>query len=146
MIWAAALALAMTGGMGAQNVDKSSPVGEWKTVDDATGRVKAIVKLWEQNGKLYGMIEKTYSDYPTESHKLCTACSGAQKNQPMNGLRIVWEMQRSKDGWSGGKIMDPETGKVYGCQMTLENNGAGLKVRGFLGFSMLGRTQHWSRS
>jgi uncharacterized protein (DUF2147 family) len=45
-------------------------------------------------------------------------------------------------GPSGGKILDPENGKTYKCSLTLEEGGQKLKVRGLIGFSLLGRTQH----
>jgi len=41
-----------------------SPVGRWKTVDDATGKVKSVVLIWEANGKLYGKIEKLIDPDP----------------------------------------------------------------------------------
>ncbi|MGB4277955.1 MAG: DUF2147 domain-containing protein, partial [Flavobacteriaceae bacterium] len=46
--------------------------------------------------------------------------------------------------WSDGKIMDPANGKSYDCTITFENPNT-LNVRGFLGFSFLGRTQVWKR-
>jgi uncharacterized protein (DUF2147 family) len=61
------------------------------------------------------------------------------------GLRILWDMKKDGDGWSGGMILDPETGKTYRCLLSLADGGMKLKVRGYLGLSVLGRTQYWHR-
>jgi uncharacterized protein (DUF2147 family) len=49
------------------------------------------------------------------------------------------------DVWDGGKILDPKTGKVYKVKLQTEDNGAKLTVRGYIGFSLLGRSQVWER-
>ena len=52
----------------------------------------------------------------------------------------------TKDGseYSGGTILDPKTGKIYKCYITLDEVNK-LKVRGFIGFALIGRTQYWHR-
>jgi uncharacterized protein (DUF2147 family) len=51
-----------------------------------------------------------------------------------------------KDGeYSGGDILDPDSGAVYRCKLRLDQNGSRLIVRGYIGFSLLGRTQIWQR-
>ena len=47
--------------------------------------------------------------------------------------------------YEGGKILDPENGKEYKCKMMLDENGNKLEVRGFIGISLLGRSQNWVR-
>ena len=63
----------------------------------------------------------------------------------MIGLRILWDLSKDGDFWSGGSILDPANGKTYKCQLSVEDRGRKLKVRGFIGFSLLGRTQYWLR-
>ena len=63
----------------------------------------------------------------------------------MIGLRILWDLKKDDDGWSGGRILDPDNGKVYKCSIAVEHDGKKLRVRGFIGFSLLGRTQFWLR-
>ena len=60
-------------------------------------------------------------------------------------MRILWDLKRNGDGWSGGKVLDPDSGKSYHCRIVLEDDGKKLNIRGYAGFSMLGRTQHWLR-
>ena len=130
---------------GAYAAATDSPVGRWQTIDDATNKPQSIVRIYEQNGKLFGRVEKFLNPDPKNPNPLCQDCSGALKNKPVLGLRMLWDMQKDKDGWSGGTILDPETGKSYKCLMTLQDGGAKLKVRGFIGFALIGRTQIWNR-
>jgi uncharacterized protein (DUF2147 family) len=123
----------------------NSPIGRWKTVDDATGKVKSVVVIWEEHSKLFGKIQKLLDPDVRDPNPRCVDCTGEQKGQPVIGLRILWDLRKDGDGWSGGTILDPETGKTYKCLLALEDGGNKLKVRGFMGLSLLGRTQYWLR-
>ena len=131
---------------GGHNSTESTPVGRWKTFDDVTGKVNSIVVIWEKNGTLDGEIEKLVDPDPGDPNPRCLRCDGEIKGKPLIGLRILWNLRKDADQWSGGKILDPDTGKVYRCAIALEDGGMKLKVRGFMGFSMLGRTQYWLRA
>lgn len=122
-----------------------SPVGRWKTVDDATGKVQSVVVIWEENGKVYGKIETLVDPDPKDPNPRCVHCQGEMRDKPVMGLRILWDLKKDGDQWSGGKVLDPDTGKVYKCNIAVEDDGRKLKVRGFIGFSLLGRTQVWVR-
>ena len=67
------------------------------------------------------------------------------KDKPVLGLRILWDLGEDGNQWSGGRVLDPDNGKVYKCYVALEDGGRKLKVRGFIGVSLLGRTQIWMR-
>lgn len=123
----------------------ASPVGRWKTIDDETGKVKSIVQICEERGKLYGKIEKVLDSDQPGPNPLCIHCEGDLKNKPENGLQIMWELRKDGDQWSGGQILDPHNGKIYRCYISLEEGGKKLKVRGFIGFALLGRTEYWHR-
>ena len=122
-----------------------SPVGRWKTIDDVTGKVKSVVAIWEENGKLYGRVQKLLDPDPKDPNPTCEDCEGELKGKPVIGLRILWDLQKDGDGWSGGTILDPSNGKTYKCLVSVEDGGTKLKVRGFIGISVLGRTQYWHR-
>ncbi len=130
---------------GAQDAAKASPVGRWKTIDDVTGKVKSVVTIWEEKGKLFGRVQKLVDPDPKDPNPTCDDCSGEQKGQPVVGLKILWDLQKDGDAWSGGTILDPANGKTYKCLVSMEDGGAKLKVRGFVGLSLLGRTQYWLR-
>jgi uncharacterized protein (DUF2147 family) len=123
--------------------ESNSPIGEWKTHDDKTGEARAIVLIYEQDGKLFGKIERSL--IPGAEGRVCAACTDDRKDQPMLGLVIIRDMKRTEDGYAGGNILDPDSGTVYRCKFHLEENGAKLVIRGFIGISLLGRTQTWER-
>jgi uncharacterized protein (DUF2147 family) len=122
-----------------------SPVGRWKTIDDATGNAKSIMNIREEEGRVSGTIERLLDPDPRHPIPRCVRCTGELKDKPITGMRIIWDLTRNGDEWSGGKVLDPENGKSYSCKIILEDDGKALKVRGYAGFSMLGRTQHWLR-
>lgn len=120
-----------------------SPIGIWKTVDDETGDEKSHVQIYEQNGALYGKVIKILT--PGRENAVCSDCSGDKKNQPIQGMIILENVKKVNDKkWDKGEILDPNKGKTYKVSLELENPNK-LKVRGYVGFSLLGRTQYWHR-
>ncbi len=122
-------------------VISQTAIGTWKTIDDQDGKVKSHVTITEVDGKLYGVISKLIDPEGT----ICTACKGDKKDKEIVGMEILWDLvQDGSLKWNKGKIMDPKTGKTYKCKIELNNENE-LKVRGFIGFALLGRTQTWHR-
>lgn len=122
-----------------------SPVGVWKTIDDVTGKERSIVRIIEVNGELQGTVEKIFERPGDDPEHLCDKCKGELKDKPVIGMTIVWGLKDKGDVWKGGKILDPDNGKTYSCKMELAENGKELNVRGFIGISLIGRTQTWYR-
>lgn len=121
----------------------NSPVGRWKTIDDKTGQAKAIVEIRDANGELEGRIVQLF--HPPAPNPLCLKCTGALKNKPVMGMRILWGMRQDGSKWTGGHVLDPESGDVYRCTLAFEQNGTVLRLRGYIGFSVFGRTEKWVR-
>jgi uncharacterized protein (DUF2147 family) len=117
-------------------------IGKWKTIDDETGKAKSIVEIYEKSGKIYGkvaaILEAEHRD------KVCLNCSGEDKNKPILGMIIIKGLTKEGSEYSSGKILDPKNGKLYKCYITLESKDK-LKVRGYIGVSLFGRTQYWYR-
>lgn len=126
----------------AQNV---SPVGLWKTIDDATGKPKALVRITEDHGVLQGKIEKLFREPGEDQNPKCTECTDSRKDQPMIGMEILSGLKKDGDEYSGGHILDPKNGKVYKSKAELKDGGKKLSVRGYIGVPMLGRSQVWVR-
>lgn len=116
--------------------------GNWVTIDDETGVEKSIIKLYIENDILYGRIETLLLE--EDQGQLCSNCTGSQLNQPIEGLIILKGLTRDGKQWTGGTILDPANGKEYQCTLTLDGVSE-LNVRGFIGFSFIGRTQRWKR-
>jgi uncharacterized protein (DUF2147 family) len=121
----------------------NSPVGQWKTIDDKTGKEKSIIEITSENDTLTGKIIKLLN--PSEPNPVCSKCKGAQKDQPIEGMIIVKGVSKKESSWSGGTILDPKNGKTYKVSLKLIESGQKLKVRGYIGIPALGRTQIWSR-
>lgn len=68
----------------------------------------------------------------------------SDRGRPVKGLRILVGLSFDGESWRGGEIYDPVSGSTYSCRLELVN-GEYLKVRGFLGISLLGRTMYWQR-
>ena len=116
--------------------------GVWITQDDETGKKKSEVLLYKNEGKLYGKILNLLLE--EDKGKLCVNCKGENKNLAIEGMVIVEGLELNGKTWEEGTILDPKSGKTYSCYITFENDST-LKVRGYIGFSLLGRTQKWIR-
>ena len=125
---------------------QSTPIGKWKTIDDETNKPKSIIEIFEKEGKLYGKIEKLFLKADEDQNPKCDKCFGNKKDQLIIGMQILNGLKKDSDiKWIDGEILDPDNGKTYSCKVTLIEDGKKLKVRGFIGFSLIGRTQVWDR-
>jgi len=117
-------------------------IGEWYTKDS-----KALVQVYKQgdvyNGKIVWLKDPKNED---GSAKLDTHNPDeTQRSQPIIGLNIINGFSyKGGNKWADGTIYDPDNGKTYKCKMNLNDDGT-LKVRGFIGVALLGRTQVWTR-
>lgn len=119
-----------------------SVLGRWKTVDDETKKEKGIVEIYEKEGKIYGKIVEILE--PQHRNKKCVLCEGSDKDKPILGIVFIKGLTKDGSEYSGGQILDPKNGKLYKCYITLESKDK-LKVRGYIGISLFGRTQYWYR-
>ena len=124
---------------------QNAPVGQWTTIDDKTQKPKSVVEIYEaKDGSLAGRVtEILQSD--RGPNPVCDKCSGERKNKPVKGMVILWGIKQKGETWEGGQILDPASGKIYSVKVTPVEGGKKLEVRGFMGFSLLGRTQTWTR-
>jgi uncharacterized protein (DUF2147 family) len=125
-------------------IQQATPVGFWNTIDDEDHRPTAVVEIRQVGDELTGTVRALLVP-ATHDDSICGKCSGEHHNQPVVGMEILRHMRRDGDEWKGGEILDPETGKTYRAQMKLEDGGKKLVVRGYIGFSLFGRSQTWIR-
>jgi len=123
-----------------------SPVGLWTTIDDHTHAPRSQVEISERGGALSGKVVRIYPQPGEPAQPLCEECSGERYNQPVLGMTILWNLRRVGEEWNGGEILDPENGKVYRVLLRPSTDGSALEVRGYVGFSLLGRSQVWRRA
>ena len=117
-------------------------IGKWKTIDDETGKPISIIEIYEKSGKIYGKVVEILN--PKSRNRVCEKCPPEEKNKPILGLTVIKGLSKEGDEYNGGKILDPKSGKLYKCYITLEDKDK-LKVRGYIGISLFGRTQYWHR-
>ena len=126
--------------LGAENL---SPTGLWRTIDDKTHKPRGLVRIFEQDGAIFGRIEASFD--PVEAKQVCQKCEGDRKNKPVIGLLILRNMKKRGSDYAGGDILDPDTGWIYKCKMSLDEDGRKLTVRGYVGMALIGRSQTWIR-
>ena len=121
-------------------------VGHWQVMDD-NGKPNGQVETYLVNGQLFGKVTQLKpSRHPGD---VCDKCSGELKNQPILGMVFLRNFKpdgEKPDGeqWSGGTVVDPDNGKEYRGKVWNEGKDK-LHLRGFIGISLLGRSQSWVR-
>lgn len=120
-----------------------SVFGKWKTIDDRTGNPKAIIKIYEEDGLMYGHVVEILEEGREDA--VCAKCDGERKNKPIVGMKIIEEVKPVGNGeWKGKTLFDPEQAMTFRCKIWLNpENPNELKVRGYLAF--IYRTQTWLR-
>jgi len=118
-------------------------VGDW-----LTGNRKAKINIFKKGDRYFGKI--IWLVEPLKDGKPKTDTNNpdqAKKGQPIMGLLLLTAFKYAGDNeWEDGHIYDPEEGKTYSCNLTLKDNGKTLNVRGYIGISLIGRTDVWTRA
>lgn len=122
----------------------ATPAGLWRTIDDNTGKPRSLVRIHENNGEFSAVIEKGLLATDTPD-AVCDKCKDERKGQRIVGMTIVKGIKLIDGHYEGGEILDPENGKTYRCLMKLDSTGNQLEVRGYIGISLIGRSQTWTR-
>lgn len=136
------LSLCTTPSLFAQDI-----TGVWQHIDDQSGEAKAQISFKKDNQGAYtGTIIKITPRPGYTPKSLCVKCPAPYTNKPVLGLELITGLKHIKDkDYDQGKIIDPLTGKLYSLKAKLNQNGKILRLRGYLGASVLGRSQTWIR-
>ena len=121
--------------------------GLWQTIDDKTGAPKGQVEIrQEADGTYVGKIVKITPRAGYTPKTTCVDCPAPYTNKPILGLDVLTGLKHSSgNNYTGGRILDPNTGKVYSMKAKLSTSGKRLTLRGYVGVSALGRNQVWIR-
>lgn len=118
-------------------------IGKWKTIDDNSGKTRSVVEIYKKGDLYYGKIVEMYLEPHENPDPVCDECDEEDPRymQKTMGMEILKGVKKDDDQYVGGKILDPENGKVYTCKLWLENGD--LRLRGYIAFFY--RTQTWLR-
>ena len=118
-------------------------VGKWNSRDEKTGEIDSVVEVYEKNGKVFAKIIDITD--PVKKVALCTLCTGSKKDKPALGMHILYKLeQKSNNKWSGGYGLDPRKGNYFNVYIKLVKPNK-LKVRGYAGIPLFGKTIYWER-
>jgi len=131
------IALIFTMAINAQTI-----FGKWENRDEETNKVDSVIEIYEKGGKAYAKIVDITD--PNSRGNVCDKCEGDKKGKPILGMDILTGLSKDGDEWSGGEILDPKKGSVYNCFIELKGKDK-LKVRGYVGVALFGRTVYWHR-
>lgn len=133
----------------ATSVFAADLTGHWKTIDDKTGFAKAIVSIQkESDGSYSGTIIKTIPRPDYKPQEFCQKCPEPFTNKPIVGLKVLSGLKLDPDNplqYLNGRILDPLSGRIYNAKARISESDRRLTMRGYVGFSMLGRSQSWFR-
>lgn len=122
-------------------VGNDSAAGVWITGDE-----DGLIELRQVDDKLEGIIVGSLSDpdgtQPERLDKLNP--DPALRERPLMNLNIFTDLRASGDNQWKGQVYDPNSGKTYKCTLTMVDVNT-LKLRGYVGISLLGRTEYWQR-
>lgn len=141
LLFASVLAFFLAAAEPLQKVNSDDILGVW-----TTGNAKSNVEVYKQNGKYYGKIIKLKDPLNEQGKPKVDKRNPdeSKRNMPLIGLVVLRDLSFDDDEWNGGRIYNPEDGKDYACLMRLKNAKT-LEVRGYIGFSLIGKSQTWTR-
>ncbi len=126
----------------AQEFAADDVLGIWLNEDK-----DAHVEIYKEGDRYFGKIIwlKEPNEEDTGLPKLDDEnADEALQSRPVMGLLLLEDFVFDEDEWDDGTIYDPKNGKTYSCYMRM-NSIDELKIRGYIGISLLGRTTYWTR-
>jgi len=123
-------------------INTQSVEGVWLSAD-GTGWIKIVLGAEGLIGSIAGSPDDSGKRKPTDRDDLNP--DPALRDRLLLGLIIMDGLTYAGEGkWKNGRIYDPNSGKTYKCKLSLVDENT-LELRGYIGISLLGRTETWTR-
>lgn len=119
--------------------------GLWQSLDEESHQPNAWFLIRDNGGLYEGKIVRMFMKPGENPNVVCDLCKDDRRGKPWLGLDIIRGMKRNGAEYTDGTILDPRDGDLYSAKMTLTPDGQTLVVRGYLGISLLGKNQYWTR-
>lgn len=116
-------------------------IGQWQVIEEG-GKPGGHVETYLIDGRLFGKVTQSRPERPPDEP--CAKCPGELKDKPVLGMVVIRDFRPEGDRWVGGTVLDPKNGKIYKGKIWTEGDDR-LRLRGYVGIALLGRTETWVR-